>query len=232
MLSGIRNRPFDGPPANFRIFTTDLRNHLSDLNTTMQMILSPNRMPSLEVRPESILPNSNDAIAITFLCSNPLPPECDFLMTIPVGYAITTRTVNHQVIRRIEVSSNENTLDGILTLQYDEHSRAADGLNLTLQRRRGEKIMRGSNITFTLSGLTSRSTSGWTGNFSMIIQTLSGHVLEQNLTILGPYLKYAAPHLLRVTPSNAPCSQTKNIKILNPKLCAADYNRCQPTRRQ
>ena len=56
-LSGIRNRPFSGPPATFRILTMDFENHVTDLNSTMQLHILPNHIRSITARLGSDLTN-------------------------------------------------------------------------------------------------------------------------------------------------------------------------------
>ena len=212
-LSGIRNRPFDGP-AHFRIFTTTLANHLSDLSSTLQMTLLPNQIRTMTVRPESILTNSSGRVVFSFLSQNPVPPECDLRVTIPPGYTVPFRRVHYQLVQQIDIAFS--TLDGDLAVHSDFLREGSNDnpLNFTIYRRGGTLMQRESNVTFTVFGLTSRSTSGSTGNFSVVLLTLDGNVVEQNLSVPGFHLKYAIPRLEQAKSTNSPCAGKANITLV------------------
>jgi hypothetical protein len=212
-LNGIRNRPFDGT-ANFRIFTTDLTNRLSDLISTLHMTLVPNNMHTMTIRPQSILTNSSSHLVFSFSPKNAVPPDCDLRVTIPAGYSVAFRRVNYQLVQQIDIAFS--TMDGNLAVLGDiQHAGAnAKPLNFTVRRRRGTLMSPGSNVTFSIFGLTSRFTSGSTGSFSIVLQTLNGNIIEQNRSVPGFHLKYAHPGLKHTRLANSPCMGKADVTLV------------------
>ena len=214
-LNGIRNRPFDGT-ASFRIFTTDLTNRLSDLISSLHMTLVPNNMHTTTIRPESTLTNSSSHLVFFFSPKNAVPPDCDLRVTIPAGYSVAFRRVNYQLVQQIDIVFS--TMDGnlaVAVLGDIQHAGTnAKPLNFTVRRRGGTLMSPDSNVTFSILGLTSRSTSGSTGSFSIVLQTLNGNIIEQNLSIQGFHLKYAHPGLEHARLANSPCMGKADVTLV------------------
>jgi len=96
---------------------------------------------------------------------------------LPAGYAVASLIMYYQVIRRLDIipytvdgtwtatfkdSIIPYTVDGTWTATFKDSQIDQDrsGVKTTIRRRAGSKLMRGSNITFTILGLSARVTSG------------------------------------------------------------------------
>jgi len=200
-LSGLRTRPFAGRSSEFRIYTLNADNRLSDLSSNRSVQLGPNQLHSVSISPNPLIANKTVEIRFSFLTTNVVPENCQVDLFFPLAYTMTP-----SLLVRSPFSE--------LTLSVSRISKSGLGTNVTIVRQAGQIMPRGSNVTFFVSGIRTQSRSGPSGICQISVKTAENDTIDEDLEVDCPLLEYDWSVPRTVLPfSNRPSSGNMLVTV-------------------
>eukprot|EP00961_Rhodomonas_salina_P281903 3809524-Rhodomonas_salina.1 len=202
-ILGIRNRPFTDPSGSFSVSTFSAADELIARGNASMIGLIPNVLVTAYSQPFPLIANFTADVTFVITTTNVVPPDCDFEIVFPNEFTFDQGP-----------SASSAALDGNLNLTRQDNLIAVERANLgtvmentgnlTIHRRAGTLLGRGSTIDLVVSNLRTTEASGATGTFMIRMMTVDGFVMDQNLTVPGNYLRYETPIVRELILSNGP----------------------------
>ena len=219
-MTGLQNTPLESE-GFFHISTQSTAGRIGDLNKTTVVKITPRKVDAVFI-PSSPLANMTGTYTVLVTGFNVLPPDCTFVFGFPdavtfpgvgfPGVVVSPRDVSvvtdvagdmttTLVARNVEdVRSSRNPTQGV----------DISG-NVTVLRK-GELLAQNRQMTFTISPIWHRETSGHTAAFEFSLQTVDGIRIETS-TISGFKLKYDTPRVDLISSVNGPATGLLSITL-------------------